>query len=153
MIKRHIKKTIEEYDADGRLVKKTIREETEEDDNHYGGGYSFSTTTDLHNKNVKSSIQEGNNIFMTILLLVLIIVIIWLAAGFIGFLIEAKIEGWTEFGSKVNAEFVACLKLGFIALAILVYEYAVKDVVANFMNELLYELNGKPEETSKDSIK
>lgn len=56
MIKRNIKETIEEYDVDGKLIRKTIHEETEEDDNYYGGGYSFSTTTDLHNKNVNSSI-------------------------------------------------------------------------------------------------
>lgn len=87
------------------------------------------------------------------LLVVLIIIIIWLAAGFIGFLMEAKFNGWTKFCGKVSDEFAICLVFGFIALAILFYECVVKDVIENFMNKLLYKLNEKPEETSKDSIK
>ena len=66
---------------------------------------------------------------------IFLILIIWITFGFIGFLIEAKINHFTTFDDyKVRDEFIECLFLGAITF--------IGESFPTFMNWLLKKLNG-----------
>lgn len=79
---------------------------------------------------------------LMLFLLIFAFVSAWFLCGFIGFLIETKIEGWTKFDSKVSDEFMACVVLGIITLIIMVC-YSIKDWFIKFMDSLLWRINNK----------
>lgn len=73
---------------------------------------------------------------------IFLILIIWITFGFIGFLIEAKINHFTTFDDyKVRDEFIECLFLGAITFIIMLC-CVISESFPTFMNWLLKKLNG-----------
>lgn len=72
---------------------------------------------------------------MSKLLIITAILVAWLLLGFIGFLIEAKQQGYTEFDSEVESEFRWCVALGMITFITMI-NYLFKSVMSWFLKQM-----------------
>lgn len=75
-------------------------------------------------------------------LIILVIILVWMLCGFIGFLIEAKREGYTKFDYEERKEFIGCLFLGGITLIFMIC-CNVYDWFIRFMDSVLWRINHK----------
>lgn len=75
-----------------------------------------------------------------ILITVVAILFMWVLLGFIGFLIEAKLEKFTSFDKKTREEFAACIILGLFTFIYFVGCSFIKWFIY-CMDRLLYKMN------------
>lgn len=71
-----------------------------------------------------------------------LVLLIWFLLGFVGFLISAKRNKFTQFNKEAKEEFIACVILGgitFIVMAVI----NIVDWFKYFMDNLLYRMNSK----------
>ena len=85
--------------------------------------------------------------------MILLFILLWVISGFLGFLIYAKLEGWTNFNDKVIGEFWACIILGVISLLLFLPKIFFKNLFINFMNWLLNKINGKNKKDTYEETK
>ena len=76
---------------------------------------------------------------------ILVAIIIWISFGFIAFLIEAKIENYSEFDEEARTEFRAALAFGLVSLIIILAMLGYQAYL-NGMNNLLKKMNKKEKE-------
>lgn len=80
------------------------------------------------------------NEFLEIFLMIMFIVVIWFLLGFVGFLIEAKREGYIEFNSQTKSELGSCVALGIITFIFMICS-CIANWFNSFMNWLLKQMN------------
>ena len=75
---------------------------------------------------------------------ILVAILIWTAFGFVAFLIEAKIENFSEFDKEARSEFRVALAFGLVSLIIILAVLGYQAYL-NSMNKLLKKMNKKEE--------
>ena len=82
-------------------------------------------------------------------LFIFLSIFIWLVLGFIAFLIEAKVENITSFGTAARKEFRYCLGFGLFSLLVMLSEVIFDWFCNQFMDGLLFKLNSKESKKKK----
>ena len=94
-------------------------------------------------------------LFVVIITIVCAFVIIWLMLGFLGFLIESKINKWTELNKDLEEELNICIIFGLLSfimmLSVLIFKSIQKllpkifgnihESLKIFINKLLKKIN------------
>lgn len=78
--------------------------------------------------------------FLEMFLIIVVILVTWYLLGFIGFLIEAKRQGYTQFDSQIKSELGSCVVLGIITFVFMIGSCMV-DWFNSFMDWLLKQMN------------
>lgn len=76
------------------------------------------------------------------ILLIIGTITVWLLAGFIGFIIEAKEKKYIKFTDEVKEEFFACMGCGIVTLAYFMGSKLKKRFII-FMDRFLWKINNE----------